>query len=217
MDGLFHQGFHLFCDNFYSSPTLFNDLFEKGCFATGTVKENRVGFPSQFGNKLPKKRERGTMRWHRDGQLVFIKCKYTKDVCVLSTFHEATGTDQVKRRKKSGGKYQEMLVDIPPAIKSYNQSMGGVDLSDQLQYYAVLRKTNKWWKTLFFFHCIDVCVVDSYILSLCLEMPKRARRISARKWFLKFWNKVDKPVPLPKQLVDPTKFCSCRSLSCSNF
>lgn len=144
--------------------TLFNDLFEKGCFATGTVKENRVGFPSQFGNKLPKKSERGTMRWHRDGQLVFIKWKDTKDVCVLSTFHEATGTDQAKRRKKIDGKYQEMLVDIPPAIKSYNQSMGGVDLSDQLlQYYAVLRKANKWWKTLFF-HFIDVCVVNSYIL-----------------------------------------------------
>ena len=104
------------------------------------------------------------MRWHRDGQLVFIKWKDTKDVCVLSTFHEATGTDQAKRRKKIDGKYQEMLVDIPPAIKSYNQSMGGVDLSDQLlQYYAVLRKTNKWWKTLFF-HFIDVCVVNSYIL-----------------------------------------------------
>ena len=164
MDGLFHQGFHLFCDNFYSSPTLFNDLFEKGCFATGTVKENCVGFPSQFGNKLPKKGERGTMRWDRDGQLMFAKWKDTKDVCVLSTYHEATGTDQAKRRKKIDGKYQEMLVDIPPAIKSYNQSMGGVDLSDQLlQYYAVLRKANKWWKALFF-HFIDVCVVNSYIL-----------------------------------------------------
>ena len=85
MDGLFMQGYHLYCDNFYSSPTLFKDLFDKGCFATGTVRENRIGFPSALGNKMPKKAQRGTIRWHRDGQLLFVKWRDTKDVCVIST------------------------------------------------------------------------------------------------------------------------------------
>lgn len=61
MEGLLDQGYHMFCDNFYSSPTLFNDLFDKGCFATGTVQENRVGYPSKIGSSLPKKRERVTI------------------------------------------------------------------------------------------------------------------------------------------------------------
>lgn len=63
---------------------------------------------------------------------MFVKWKDTKDVSVISTYHAATGTDKAKRRKKTDGKYQELLVDIPPAIKNYNKYMGGVDLSDQL-------------------------------------------------------------------------------------
>ena len=43
--------------------------------------------------------------------------------------------------------------------------MGGVDLSDQLlQYYQTRRQThNKYWKT-FFYHCIDICVTNAYIV-----------------------------------------------------
>ncbi|KAL9976601.1 hypothetical protein ACROYT_G013922 [Oculina patagonica] len=36
MDDLFQQEYHLFVDNFYSSPQLFKDLHDKGCLATGT-------------------------------------------------------------------------------------------------------------------------------------------------------------------------------------
>ena len=46
MNGMFRQGYHLFVDNFYSSPRLFNDLYDKGCMVTGTVREDRKGFCS---------------------------------------------------------------------------------------------------------------------------------------------------------------------------
>ena len=93
MDGLFRQGYHLFCDNFYSSPKLCTDLFCKGCFLTGTIREHRIGFPKNLGNPLPLKSARGTSRWFRDGQTVFVKWKDTKVVCVISSFYPATGRD----------------------------------------------------------------------------------------------------------------------------
>jgi hypothetical protein len=42
--------------------------------------------------------------------------------------------------------------------------MGGVDRSDHFcATYAFIRKSLKWWRKLFFW-CLEVCIVNSYIL-----------------------------------------------------
>lgn len=46
--GLSGKGYHIFCDNFYSSPELFSDLKKKGFQACGTVRMNRKGLPEAF-------------------------------------------------------------------------------------------------------------------------------------------------------------------------
>ena len=48
-------------------------------------------------------------------------------------------------------------------LKNYNAVMGGVDLSDQLQCYEVLRRTRKWWKTLLF-HFMNISATNAYIV-----------------------------------------------------
>ena len=166
MDGLFRQGYHLFCDNFYSSPKLCIVLFHRGCFLTGT-RENRIGFPKNLRNPLPLKSECGTSRWFRDGQTVlFLKWKDTKVVCVISSFYPATGRDFIERGRGVlvGGRYVKQRVNIPPPMKGYNSNMGEVDLSDQLlKCSEIIWKTKKWWKTLFL-HFIDVAIVNSFII-----------------------------------------------------
>ena len=41
------QGYQLYCDNFYSSASLFSNLLVNGITATGTVRTNRVGVPKE--------------------------------------------------------------------------------------------------------------------------------------------------------------------------
>ena len=41
------QGYELYCDNYYSSPVLFDDLRQHGILATGTFRTNRRGLPSE--------------------------------------------------------------------------------------------------------------------------------------------------------------------------
>jgi len=53
---------------------------------------------------------------------------------------------------------------VPELIDDYNESTSGVDKCDQLLvYYAVNRKTPKWWKCLFF-RLLDMAVINAIIL-----------------------------------------------------
>ena len=162
------QGYRLYVDNFYTSPILFKDLFEQKTSACGTVRENRRGFPKTMINAMQGKDKRGTIRWIRDGNLLFVKWKDTRDVTMLSTINSACGGETVQRKVKNNATrvFERREIPIPAAVKDYNKQMGGVDLSDQLIHswsYQVLHKTRKWYKTLFF-HFIDIGVVNSLII-----------------------------------------------------
>ena len=170
---LFHQGYKLYFDNFYTSTQLMKDLKGKGIFSCGTVRSNRKGFPKEFKDtvkKWEKAAERGDVRWVRDGEVVIMQWKDNKAVSVMSSFHAGHEHTTTKRNTRVNGERKVKIIQQPNAVHQYNQYMGGVDRSDQLiGNYNVLRKTNKYWKTLFF-HLLDIAVVNSYILFL--EMRK---------------------------------------------
>ena len=56
-----NQGYHLYLDNFYTSPTLVKDLYSVQIPSCGTAAENRRGFPETFEERQrmgKKKRKR---------------------------------------------------------------------------------------------------------------------------------------------------------------
>ena len=174
MNEYLDQGYNLFVDNFYTSPTLASDLFARKTYLTGTLDRTRKGVPPEvidcYKNLSSKHKHRGEGLYVRDGCIVYSTWKDTKCITVLSTKYPGYSDNTVKRNTKdTEGHHQKKDVPIPSPVYHYNKHMGGVDKSDQLiHYYNVLRSSKKYWKTLFF-HFIDIAVVNSYIIHLETE------------------------------------------------
>lgn len=72
--------------------------------------------------------------------------------------------DYVTRRRDN------INVQRPALISDYNRHMGGVDHMDQfLVYYAIGRKSIKWYKIIFW-RVLDMAIVNGFVLyNLCHE------------------------------------------------
>ena len=134
MDPYLLEGYSLYIDNFYTSPTLVSDLFDCCTHVTGTLDCTRTGVPPEIrGLKQSlsgKRASRGDGAYTRDGVCAYAVWRDTKCVAVMSNEHpghsEATVTRNVKDKK---GKNE---VPIPAIVYNYNRFMSGVDRSDQL-------------------------------------------------------------------------------------
>ena len=140
-------------DRYYTSIPLFHELFAKQTVAVGTCMANRRGLPKDLvKQRLP----RGKVAAYRDGALLALKWRDKRDVLVLSTKHTPAMQD-VSVRAPGGRVFRRK----PILVEAYNSYMGGVDKSNQLlSYYRFNRKTNKWWKKLFF-HLLSLAVVNA--------------------------------------------------------
>ncbi|CAM4510701.1 unnamed protein product [Leuciscus chuanchicus] len=158
------SGYHVYMDNFYTSPKLLKDLFAMKFGACGTYRDNRKDCPRNAANSLSKKSARGSIRWIRDGPLVFVKWMDTREVSVCSTIHPAYTGNTAQRRVKTQDTWRTKTFPCPAPVTEYNKHMGGVDLSDQLiQYYTTQHKTMKWYRKIFL-HFLDIASTNSFIV-----------------------------------------------------
>ena len=174
------QGYRLFIDNFYTSPTLMEELEKVGIAATGTMKINRKGVPSevvQMQAAVKKgKHPRGTGYYFREpgSSSVYVCWHDNNCVILLSTAYPGHQDGTVKRKgKDSAGRHVSLDVALPTAVKYYNMFMGGVDKSDQLiGYYRITRQTQKYWKTIFL-HLLEIAATNAFILYKLLRIESQ--------------------------------------------
>ena len=153
-----HKNHRVFCDNYFTSPALFDELLQHGIYACGTVRTNRREFPSNLaGLQL----ERGSHRFLQRGSLSAVVWQDKRLVSVLSTLTTPEDTVFIQRKEKDGTR---TTLSCPTAITTYNRHMAGVDKGDQLRrYYRLRMKFMKNYKYIFFF-LLDTAITNAYIL-----------------------------------------------------
>ena len=150
---LYGKGYCINMDNFFSSPELFETLCENGTDAVGTIRANRKGVPKQL---IQHKLKKGELKALYNGRLMLLKWKDKKDVHIMSTFHDAS----VKEVGRQGARKIKPIVCC-----DYNDTMGGVDLSDCfLSSYPSARKRLKKYYQKQFRHILDMAILNAHIL-----------------------------------------------------
>ena len=153
-----HKKYTVFCDNYFTSPALFDELFQHGLYACGTVRCDRRDFPSDLrGLRMV----RGSHQFRQRGNLSAVVWQDKRQVSVLSTMTNPHETVAIQRKERDGTR---TTLTCPTAIACYNLHMSGVDKGDQLrQYYSLRTKFMKYYKYIFFF-LLDTSITNAFII-----------------------------------------------------
>jgi len=152
VEGLGHK---IFMDNYFTSPALFDDLFQRKINARGTVCHDRRGMPRNIGPKSLKMK-RGDIATRVMGTLRAVRWKDKWDVYILTNMHappvEGNFTDESGQTIK------------PRVVEDYNACMGFVDKADRMvNRYGIARRTWKWTKKLFS-HLTDMTILNAFLI-----------------------------------------------------
>lgn len=141
------ENHHVYCDNYFTSTDLFQELLENGTYACGTIRTNRKGLPPAVSKA--KLRRQGEMVQQQNHSMVATAWHDKRTITLLSTNADPREMTEVQRKQKDGS---IVNVRCPKILKLYTQNMNGVDRADQLRStYSICRKAAKWWKHLFWF------------------------------------------------------------------
>ncbi len=156
--------YRLFCDNYFTSPSLVDHLLDYGIYYTGTVRTNRTGNLPLRSKGLFKKTSRGTMEGYSttDGRMCLVKWNDNSMVTMISSAYDwKEPPGKVLRWNKEQKAKTE--VECPSPVIQYNKSMGGVDKLDFLMSLYRIHLKSKKWPLRVIFHFIDLAVVTSWL------------------------------------------------------
>ena len=162
------SGHHIYADRYYTTRKLVDYLLSRQTYYTRTLNLNRVGFPQEL--KTAKLEHLESRTYRNEDKTIQVTAwrdkKAKKPVVIVSTNADSS---YVRRKNKIK----------PKGVDSYNQSMNGCDLADQMiTYYASFnRKTYKWWKKLFFFWSLELCQYNAFVL-FKLSRPEQNKSIA---------------------------------------
>ena len=153
-------------DNWFTSLPLLAYMGQSGIKCTGTIRSNRLPGLKLKCDKHLQDTGRGSYdEWETnidEIKIHVVKWFDNRSVCLASSFVQATPIDTCKRYDKKKNKI--INIPCPQIIKTYNSTMGGVDLADcMIALYRISIKSKKYYHRLVF-HMIDMALLNSWLL-----------------------------------------------------
>ena len=165
-----NMGYHLYVDNFYTNPALFEPLYERLIYACGTLRCGRKGFPVDIKINDPKRHNRGFSNWSMCGPILAQFWLHGKAAYFLSTIHkpeydpDVPQTNQVVKRRGAARTRDGIEVSCPPLLHDYNIAMGGVDFNDhQQKFYNLGRRSTRWYRRVFFY-LLEIALHNTFVV-----------------------------------------------------
>ena len=153
MNPFLNKGYHVFTDNYENSVALTEFLSKQGTYLTGTLRKDRKGNQKAV---TAAKLKKGVMIWRIKDDVSVYKWKDKRDVLTISNAHSPTLT----KVTNCLGKEKEK----PNIVRDYNDSISGIDRSDQmLSYHSGLRKTLRWYKKAGV-HILEIFITNAFYL-----------------------------------------------------
>ncbi len=127
-----NAGFKVCFDNWFSTLSLMHYLQDKGIFAIGTIRANRIQKCPLTSNKELQKEGRGSSDHKVDmnSGIVLVKWVDNSTVTLVSNYVGIEPQGVIERWCSE--KKERCEVQCPRIVYIYNKEMGGVDLADML-------------------------------------------------------------------------------------
>ena len=163
---LMHAHRRLYTDNWYSSPKLFEYLYQQQTYACGTARIDRLK-KAGFTNFKSLKKGEIDVRYKKP--LMALKYKDKRDIHMLSTFHTAEFGPTTKYDRETGLPKMK-----PEVIVDYNLKKGAVDNTDMVLHAVQCIRKNRVWEKKLGLHLIDLCMLNAHALYKILHTNNKS-------------------------------------------
>ncbi|XP_067669903.1 piggyBac transposable element-derived protein 4-like [Haliotis asinina] len=134
---LYGMGHHVYMDNFFTSPSLFQEQSENQTGACGTLRASKLDAPQPVKDAKPKAGDDPHLC--KNNEFLYITWTDKRKVNLLTSIHN--GSCFLKRVRSWASQNRLREVRKPKAVQLYSQHVGGVDQADkQLKYFLVLHR-----------------------------------------------------------------------------
>ena len=155
--------FSFFFDNFFTNAKLISTLHERGMFATGTVRENRMAKCPIMKKKELSQKPRGEYVSYTTKEKTIVAVGWNDNGAVYLLSNE-TGVEPLQHAERySLIEKKRVTVSQPQIVSRYNKFMGFVDqLDNNVANYRINIRSKKWYMPIVLW-LFDVIMSNAWI------------------------------------------------------